>query len=310
MRIRLSVSLLNVAYLLIFISSLLAQDLGPEFRKIKDGIYVESTSELSSNCGIILTEEGVVLIDSGFQPTDSLAVLRAVRKLTPLPVRFLIDTEPHRDHTTGHFVHSPPAIIIAHEGAAEEMKKEYGFEPERIERLREESPEMREALQGYRMVTPPIEYRDRLTLKLGERTFELLHLKNVHSTADTVVWLPKERVLFAGSGAIPNSFNRFRPFVTIPEMLDGIKRLKSLNPEIVVPGHGPPGTTKIFDDSERYYGLLLERVGKMVREGKSLDQIKQDLRMPEYDHWLHKERIPENIEAAYRAVKAGYNSEH
>jgi len=77
-----------------------------------------------------------------------------------------------------------------------------------------------------------------------------------------------------------------------------------LNPEIVVPGHGSPGTTQIFDEMERYYALLLERVGKMVGEGKSLQQIKQELRMPEYDDWVARERIPTNIEAAYRAVSS------
>ena len=85
-------------------------------------------------------------------------------------------------------------------------------------------------------------------------------------------------------------------------MLNGIRLMKSLNPEIVIPGHGLPGTTKIFDEAERYYELLLERVGRMVREGKSLDQIKQELRMPEYDNWERQERMPSNIEAAYRAV--------
>jgi hypothetical protein len=54
---------------------------------------------------------------------------------------------------------------------------------------------------------------------------------------------------------------------------------------------------------ERYYTLLLERVGKMAREGKSLDQIKAELKMPEYDDWVGKERFPSNVEAAYRAVK-------
>ena len=94
-----------------------AQDLGPEIKQIKDGIYVYVGKEFNSNCGIILTQEGVVLIDSGHSPTDSRAILAAVKKLTPLPVRYLIDTEPHGDHTTGNFVFSPPAIVIAHEGA-------------------------------------------------------------------------------------------------------------------------------------------------------------------------------------------------
>ena len=99
-----------------------AQDLDPQIRKIKDGIYAYVGKNLNSNAGIVLTQEGVVLIDSGHNPTDSRAIAAAVKKLTPLPVRYLIDTEPHPDHTTGHFVHSPPAVIIAHEGATESMK--------------------------------------------------------------------------------------------------------------------------------------------------------------------------------------------
>jgi len=91
----------------------LAQDLGPQIRKLDDGVYVYVGKNFNSNCGIVLTREGVVLIDSGHNPTDSRAILEAVKKLTPLPVRFLIDTEPHPDHTTGHFVFSPPATIIA-----------------------------------------------------------------------------------------------------------------------------------------------------------------------------------------------------
>jgi hypothetical protein len=81
--------------------------------------------------------------------------------------------------------------------------------------------------------------------------------------------------------------------------------MRSLNPEIVIPGHGAPGTGKILDDSERYYRLLIARVKEMVEQGKTLEQIKAELKMPEFDGWLGKDRFPNNIEAAYRAVKGG-----
>jgi cyclase len=278
-----------------------AQDLGPHFRKIKEGIYVQSAREVNSTSSIILTEEGVVIVDTGQTPIDSREVMEAVRKLTSLPVRLVINTEVHPDHTTGNFVFSPPALVINHEGASEAMRTAY--DPQRAITLANESAEMRDAVQGYRLVTPHVEYHEKTTLRVGERTFELLHFKNVHSEADTAVWLPNERVLFASSVAIPNSINNLRPFVSIPDMLAAIKTMKSLNPEVVVPGHGSFGTTKIFDDSQRYYQLLVERVGVMVREGKSLDQIKRELRMPEYASWSYQERMPTNIEAAYRAVK-------
>lgn len=297
MKLTRSLILIGVAHLAVFASTTAAQDLGPTFRKIKDGIYVQSAREVNSTVGIVLTNEGVVLIDTGQTLIDSRQVLEAVKKLTPLPIRFVINTEVHPDHTTGNFLFSPPAVVINHAGASDAMRK-----ADNPKRFANATPEVRAAAEGYRLVTPQIEYQEKMTLRVGERTFELLRLKNAHSEADTAVWLPEERVLFAASVAIPNSLNNVRPFVTIPDMLAATRMLRSLNPEVVVPGHGSPGTTKIFDESERYYTLLVERVGAMVRQGKTLDQIKQELRMPEYADWAYQERMPSNIDAAYRAV--------
>ena len=282
-----------------------AQDLGSQIRKLEDGVYVYVGKNLNSNCGIVLTREGVVLVDSGHNPTDSRAILAAVRKLTPLPVRFLIDTEPHPDHTTGHFVFSPPATIIAAEGAGDSMRSRERGDQERIQKLAGSSPEMRAALEGYRFVTPQVEYHQKMTLKVGERTFELMYLKGVHSESDTAVWLPKERVLFSAAGIVVDQINNLRPIVSIPDILASAKLMKSLSPVHVVPGHGIPGTVKIFEDSEKYYALLLERVGRLAKEGKSLDQIKKEVRMPEYENWAAQERFPTNVEAAYKAVKGG-----
>lgn len=301
MRINTSAIVACVPCLAMFASSLWAQDLGPHFRKIKDGIYVQSAREVNSTSSIILTEEGVVIIDTGQTVIDSREVMEAVKKLTPLPVRVVINTEVHPDHTTGNFVFSPPALVINAQGAFAAMQKSYS--PDRASTLAKQSPEMRDAVQGLRLVAPHVEYHDKMTLHVGERTFELMNFKNVHSEADTVIWLPRERVLFAASIAIPDSINNLRPFASIPAMLAAIKTMKALNPEVVVPGHGSVGTTKIFDDNERYFGLLLERVGALVRAGKTLDQIKQELRMPEYTGWAYQERMPSNIDAAYRAAK-------
>src|SRR5262249_53455655 len=116
---------------------------------------------------------------------------------------------------------------------------------------------------------------------MGERRCELMSFKNVRSEADTDVWLPQERVLFSASGIVHDQINILRPFVTIPDILAAAKMLKALNPEHVIPGHGQPGTVKIFEDTEKYYALLLERVDKAMKEGKTLDQIKAEVKMPE-----------------------------
>ena len=164
------------------------------------------------------------MIDSCNSPLDSRKMLAAIKKVTDKPMVFLIDTETHGDHTANHFIFSPPATIINHEGAGEAMKKD--FNPKRAETLAAQSPQMREAIQGYKMITPHIEYKDKMTINLGERTFELIYLKNVHSEADTAIWLPKERVLFAASAANVRRFLNLRPSVVIPDVLASYKLMK------------------------------------------------------------------------------------
>jgi len=228
-------------------------------------------------------------------------MLTAIKKVTDKPVVFVIDTETHSDHTGNHFIFSPPATIINAEGAGAGMRKDYN--PKRAETLAAKSAELREALKGHKMITPHIEYRDRMTINLGERTFELIYLKNVHSEADTAIWMPKERVLFAASAANVRRFLNLRPSVVIPDVLASYKLMKALNPEFVVPGHGPVSTTKIFDEYEGFYTLLLERASEMAAQGKSLAEIKKELKMPEYADWHDQDRLGVNIDAAYKLVK-------
>ena len=278
-----------------------AQDLGPHFKTLAPGIHVYARGPVDANCTIIMTSEGVVLIDSGHNPPDSRNVMAAVKKLTPLPVRFLINTEPHGDHTTGHFLFSPPAVIIAASGATESMRK--AFNPKRFETRA--SAEMKAAAEGYRLVTPHVEYDGSMTLHVGERTFELFHMKNVHSESDSAIWLPNERIVFTAASIGVSRFNNLRPFASIPDTLTAIKRMRAFNPAIVIPGHGAPGDVSLLDETERYYTLLVDRVRALMEQGRTLEQIKAELKMPEYDKWVGKDRFPNNIEAAYRAVKGG-----
>jgi cyclase len=278
-----------------------APDLGPGFTKVKDGIYVYAAKDGNSTCSVVLTQDGPVVIDTCQTPPDTHRLMDGIKKLTDKPVRFVIDTEVHNDHTFGHWVFSPPAVVVNAEGSGEAMKK--GFDPKRVPTLTAQSPEMAEAVKGYKMIVPQLEYRNRMTINLGERTFELYYLKNVHSEADTAIWLPKERVLFSASAANVRSIINLRPFVRIQDVLASYKLMKSLKPEVVVPGHGAVSTTKIFDEYEAFYTLLMKRVGEMAAQGKSLDQIKKELKLPEYASWGGQNNLPQNITVAYESLK-------
>ena len=118
---RIASAALAVAAAIAFAAPGFAQDLGPRVKKLAEGVYVHTGNGFDSNSGIILTDEGVVVIDTGQNPVESRAIMETVKKLTTKPVRLVIDTEPHNDHTTGHFVF-PDAIVIAAAGAGDSMR--------------------------------------------------------------------------------------------------------------------------------------------------------------------------------------------
>ena len=300
---KLKTGMLSLAALAAFlwVRALGAQDFGPGFHKIKDGIYTFAPDQTTTTCSFVVTQEGVVVIDSCNNPLQSRNLLAAIRKATDKPILFLIDTETHGDHSGNNFVFSPPAIIINAEGAGAAMKKAYN--PKRAAQQAAQSAEMAEAVKGEKLMVPHIEYNGKMTLNLGERTFELIYLKNVHSEADTAVWMPKERVLFAASAAVVRGLQNLRPTVEIADVLTSYKLMKSLNPEIVVTGHGQPTTAKVFDEYEGFLTLLVKRVGEMAAKGSSLDQIKKELKLPEYADWAGQDRLGLYIDAAYRSVK-------
>lgn len=307
MTIRSSIVLVCATVALCFAAAVQAQELGPHFTKIKDGIYVQtakSTPQANSNGSIVVTSEGIVLVDTGQTAIDSREILEATKKLSPLPVKFIIDTETHPDHTYGHFLF-PNAVIINAQGAGDEMRQ--SFDAKRMADQAKSSPQMAVALEGFKLITPQIEYGDKMVLHVGERTFMLYNLGTTHSLANTAVWLPNEKVLFAASVAVEKQINTIRPHTNIPDMIAMLKMMQALNPEVVIPGHGAPTTTKMLADYQKYLETLLVRVNDLMKQGKSLDEIKAEIKMPEYENLEGaKERIPNNVEAAYRTLKSGY----
>jgi hypothetical protein len=94
----------------------------------------------------------------------------------------------------------------------------------------------------------------------------------------------------------------------LPDVISRFKLMKSLNSEVVIAGHGQPTTTIVFDEYEGFYNLLMKRVGEMAAQGKSLNEIKKELKMPEYADWQGQDRLRVNIDAAWKVVtnsKAG-----
>jgi cyclase len=180
-------------------------------------------------------------------------------------------------------------LVIGHE----KMKAEIlAMPPTRLAGLRA-------TYQDFRVALPHITYRDKMSLELGGRQFELYHLENSHTQGDTAIWLPREGILFSGSTLYTSRAPNIRDGSTTG-MLKGIDFLATLNPKVVIPGHGPLGEAKDIQQMKQYLSLLRQRVGEEIKKGKKLDEIKTSVKLPEFSHWDRAaQTLPENIESAY-----------
>ena len=88
--------------------------------------------------------------------------------------------------------------------------------------------------------------------------------------------MPKERYCSASSAANVRTFINLRPTVVLPDVIASYKLMKSLNPEVVIAGHGQPTTTIIFDEYEGFYNLLMKRVGEMAAQGNPSTKLRKN----------------------------------
>jgi glyoxylase-like metal-dependent hydrolase (beta-lactamase superfamily II) len=192
-------------------------------------------SEGRPNAGFIVTSEGVVVIDALASPREGEALLQTIRGTTHRPVRWLVLTHHHPDHTFGAIVFRragakviahPDIRVLAAEGGPDALLADWV----RVVGL--------DAMRGFEFADAPdrpVTGTD--TLRLGGRTIVITHPGAAHTAGDLMVWLPKERVLFAGDLLIEDG---------VTMVVDGSARalehgldiIDRLEPRIAVPGHG------------------------------------------------------------------------
>jgi len=251
------------------------------------------SKNFNSNCGIVLTGR-VVLIDSG--TTDGLTRdPRGGEKLTPLPVRFLIDTEPHPDHTTA-FLFSPRGHHRrGRRGRLDALARarRSGAHPEARGRVTGDA----RALDGYRFVTPHLEYHQKMALKVGADVRADVFERRAQRVGYRRMAAEGTRAVLA-AGIVVDQINNLRPFVSIPDILAAAKMMKSSTVH-VIPGHGRPHGEDLRD-SEKYYALLLERVA--AGEGRQVaGSIKKEVRMPDTE--LAAQERPDQRRGGLQTVK-------
>ena len=198
------------------------------------------------------------------------------------PVKYLIYSHDHADHISGGEVFADTALVIAHENA-------------------------KTAIIGEKRPTavPQITFSERMTIELGGTVVELAYVGRNHSDNSIVMRFPKERLLFAVD-FIPVESVAFRDFpdAYIEDWIESLKGVEAMDFDTLVPGHGPIGRKEHVRMHREYMEDLRGEVLRYAREGRSLEEMKQLIKLPKYEQWAgYQQMLPLNIEGMYRHVQ-------
>ncbi len=262
--------------------------------EVADGVfgYIQPDgSWMINNTGFIVAADGVSAIDASSTERRTRAFRDAIGGVTRAPVRTLVNTHHHPDHTAGNGVFAG-ATIVAHELARDEM---------RILGLPHNSGVWTDTDYGdLKLALPFLTFADRLTLWADDLRCELLFAGGpAHTTNDIVVWIPERSVLFSGDLL----FNGGTPFLLSGSVLGAIDVLENflrpLGAQTIVPGHGPVGGPELIEPVLGY----LRFVAGLAAEGRAAGVAPLELAMGtdlgQYTEWSDPERIVGNLHRAY-----------
>jgi len=284
--------------------------------KIAEGVYLFTTTPYADvgfcgNSVAVVTEDGVLVFDSGATPETARIILGEIRKQTPQPVRYLVISHWHWDHWGGNqvFLEAFPGLeIITHEKnrkmimEVEPRWNEKGLSqdlPEFLENFakridtekanhlpgdRTRAAEERLAVdrnfleqkRSLRKTYPNATFSDSLTLFMGQREIAIMHAQAI-TPGDTFIYLPKEKILITGDillNPYPYSIGGSYP----AEWLATLQRLADLGATIVIPGHGEAAASgDLLSGNTALFREVIFRVQESKRKGMSLEQTMEAL---------------------------------
>ncbi len=267
----------------------------PEVREVSDGVFAYVQPDGTwwiNNTGFLTGPQGVVSIDACSTRQRTLAYQRAIASVTPAPVRTVINTHHHGDHTFGNCLF-PTATILAHERARAEA---LAFGPPR------DLPYWEHVEWGDLTLDPPfVTFTDEITVHVGDLRVEVKHVGTpAHTTNDVIVWIPDRSVLYCGDLV----FNGGTPFVLMGSVTGSIDVLENvvlpLGAGTVVPGHGPVfGDDTPPRDTLDYLRFVADLAVRGREAGVTPLEAARETDLGRFAAWPDAERIVGNLHRAY-----------
>src|SRR6266568_1268614 len=274
-----------------------------EFKKVAEDVYAFVGKRNDANALVMVTTQGVVLVDTGNNPPETRILRNFIKSVTDQPVRYVVITQNHGDHTGGTPLFAPPANILLHERVAKDWA---AWKPYQIKSWRKRFRERAEALKDVDPIDTVLSFTENMTLHLGGKTIELIYVDDPYNPGDIAVWLPQSGVMHAGFVGYIDRHPDIRPDYshgTTMGMLKQLEVLSALKPKVIIPAHGPLGDVKDLHALTDYLLLARQKVRTMMGKGVPLTAIVKDFHMNEYKGWDRENHFEWLAETLHRELQ-------
>ena len=260
--------------------------------------------DLSSNSAFLVTDDGVLVIDTRQHPAHGRDLIERIRKITDKPVKWVINTHAHGDHYYGNPAFKDAgATIIAHRDVVAGMLKNEQLE---FKRRRAFFKSMNLDPAEVKTVLPDVTFDSRLTIKLGGRVVEIMYLGPGQNPGDTLIYFPHARALYVGG---PFANNNWSNMSFTPSMDGWIALLQKIaamdNVDMFLPGHGDVGTRADVLDEAKLLSEVQAGVKAAIAAGMSREDVVKNLRFPQFANRRNYDRINVFLEALYHLYTTG-----
>jgi cyclase len=270
--------------------------------ELGDGVFAHVPDDHWANTGIIIGDESVLVVDARLTPRWARDLVDMAAYLTPKPVRFLVDTHHHGDHTFGNVAFAPFATIIGHANTRRALAADRKMHEGWAARYPEFAADLAEVV-----ITPPIiTYDDKLTISLGAHTVELRHFGPAHTDNDTVIAVPDSGVAFMGD-LVCNGFNAVLSDGDSAGWQRALSATEATWPvSRIVPGHGPTAGAEALPEQRAYLEALRAKVRELRDAGVPAETAQRELRaVPGFEHYQNPQWLSRGIPRLYAELARG-----